>query len=111
MRYFEIKKSQYATTVWPKEQGIQGLDYIEFNIAGITHGEHIADHLGEFVARLEADPSAIKVLTREGHRVGYVPRDQTQQVRDFASLHCKCYCYIGENNGTYYSCCYISNPS
>lgn len=117
LRYFSIKDKGYHVTVWPNVQGFHGIDYLDFIIAGITHGEHIADHLGEFVAHLEADPlnpydpSAIKILTREGHRVGYVPRDQTQQVRDFTSLPCKCYCYIGENNGTYYSCCYISNPS
>lgn len=117
MRYFEIKKSNYSTTVWPKDQGFQGVDYIEFNIAGITHGEHIDDHLGEFVATLEPDPAnpydlnAIRIVTREGHRIGFVPKDQTKLVRDFTLLPCKCYCYIGVNDSSYFSCCYITNQN
>ena len=113
LRYFCIKDKGYHVSVWPKEQGIQGLDYIEFNIAGITHGEHIDIHLGEFVATLKPDPAnpydaqAIKILARNGDRVGYVPKDMTEELRKFSQLPCKCYCYIGINNGTYYSCCYI----
>lgn len=114
LRYFCIKDKGYHVSVWPKEQGIQGLDYIEFNVAGVTHGEHVDSHLGEFVATLEPDPAnpydalAIKILARNGDRVGYVPKDMTEEVRKFSQLPCKCYCYIGINNGTYYSCCYIS---
>lgn len=114
LRYFCIKDKSYHVSVWPKDQGMQGLDYIEFNIAGITHGEHIDDHLGEFVAAVEPDPDnpydaqAIKILASNGDRVGYVPKDITSNVRAFTQLPCKCYCYIGENNEMYYSCCYIS---
>lgn len=117
MRYFEIKKSQYATTVWPKDQGFQGVDYIEFNIAGITHGENVNKHLGEFVSTLEPDPAnpydanAIKILTSNGDRIGYVPKDMTDEVRTFTQMPCKCYCFIGENNGTYYSDCYVIRKS
>ena len=115
MRYFEIKKSQYATTVWPKDQGFQGIDYIEFNIAGITYGEHVDRHLGEFVATLEPDPlnpydpQAIKILASNGDRLGYIPKDMTSEVRTFTQLPCKCYCYIGENNRVFYSCCYVND--
>jgi hypothetical protein len=117
MRYFEIKKSQYATTVWPKDQGFPGIDYIEFNVAGVTHGEHIDDHIGEFVATLEPDPAnpydaqAIKILARNGDCVGYVPKDITSNVRAFAQLPCKCYCYIGKNNDVYFTDCYIEKES
>lgn len=117
LRYFCIKDKGYHVSVWPKVQGIQGVDYIEFNIAGITHGEHIDDHLGEFVATLEPDQAnpydanAIKILTSNGDRVGYVPKDMTDEVRAFTQLQCKCYCFIGENNGIYYTCCYISRQS
>lgn len=117
LRYFCIKDKGYHVSAWPKEQGIQGLDYIEFNIAGITHGEHIDNHIGEFVATLEPDPTnpydanAIKIVTRNGHRVGYVPKDMTEEVRKFTQLPCKCYCFIGENNGTYYSDCYVIRKS
>lgn len=114
LQYFCIKDKGYHVSVWPKDQGFQGIDYIEFNIAGITHGESIDDHLGEFVATLTPDPTnpydanAIKIMTDNGHRVGYVPRDTTATVRNFATLPCTCYCYIGTNDGIYFSDCYIS---
>lgn len=115
LRYFCIKDKGYHVSVWPKDQYIP--DYVEFNIAGITHGEHIDDHLGEFVATLEPDPAnpydanAIKILTSNGDRVGYVPKDMTAEVRAFTQLPCKCFCYIGSNNGIYYSDCYVIRKS
>lgn len=116
LRYFCIKDKGYHVSVWPKDQGYQGLDYIRFDIAGITHGEHVDDHLGEFIANLIPEPTnlydanAIKIVTSNGHRVGYVPKDMTQSVREFvAKLPCQCYCYIGINNGTYFTDCYIKN--
>lgn len=114
LKYFCIKDKGYHVSVWPKDQGFEGIDYIEFHIAGITHGEHIDDHLGEFIATLEPDPTnpydtnAIKIVTREGHRIGYVPKDQTVYVRDFTSIPCRCYCYIGTNDGMYFTDCYIT---
>lgn len=114
LQYFCIKDKGYNVSVWPKEQGFQGIDYIDFNIAGITHGEHVDEHLGEFVATLEPDPTnpydanAIKIITDNGHRVGFVPRDTTSIIRDFTPLPCKCYCFIGNNNGIYFSDCYIT---
>ena len=114
LRYFCIKDKGYHVSVWPKNDGIQGVDYLEFPIAGITHGEHIDEHLGEFAATLEPDPTnpydqnAIKIITSEGHRIGYVPKDQTAYVRDFTTLPCRCYCYIGTNDGMYYTDCYIT---
>ena len=113
LKYFCIKDKGYNVTVWPKDQGYQGLDYIEFNIAGITHGEHVDDHLGEFIANLipdttnPYDANAIKIVTVNGNRIGYVPKSMTQDVRDFAKLPCQCYCYIGTNDGMYFSDCYI----
>lgn len=113
LRYFCIKDKGYHTSVWPKNQGVG--DCLEFPIAGIKYGEHIADHLGEFAATLEPDPAnpydpkAIKILTNEGHRVGYVPKDMTTEVRRFTALPCTCYCYIGISGSTYFSDCYITN--
>ena len=113
LHYFCIKDKGYHVSIWPKDQGYQGLDYIEFNIAGITHGEHVDDHLGEFIANLIPDPTnpydsnAIKIVTVNGNRIGYVPKSMTQDVRDFAKLPCQCYCYIGTNDGMYFSDCYI----
>jgi hypothetical protein len=114
-QYFCVKDKGYHVSVWPKNQGYQGLDYIEFDIADLTHGEHVDDHLGEFIANLIPEPinpydaNAIKIVTSNGHRIGYVPKSMTQDVRDFAKLPCKCYCYIGTNDGMYFSDCYIKN--
>jgi hypothetical protein len=114
LQHFCIKDKGYHVSVWPKDQGFQGVDYIEFNIAGITYGEHVDRHLGEFVATLEPDslnpydPQAIKILASNGDRLGYVPKDITNEVLTFTQLPCKCYCFIGENNGVFYSCCYIN---
>lgn len=114
LQYFCIKDKGYHVSVWPKDQGFQGIDYIEFDIAGITHGEHVDDHLGEFIANMVPEPTnpydsnAIKIVTGNGHRVGYVPKDMTQSVREFVEkLPCQCYCYIGTNDGMYFSDCYI----
>ena len=116
-QYFCIKDKGYHVSVWPKNQGYQGLDYIEFNIAGIIYGEHVSEHLGEFIADLVPehnnpyDPDAIKIVTDNGHRIGYVPRDITSKIRDFTSLPCTCYCYIGQYEGTYFSDCYITHEN
>ena len=117
LRYFCIKDKGYHVSVWPKNQGYQGLDYIGFNIAGITYGEHVNEHIGEFIANLVPeptnpyDPDAIKIVTDNGHRIGYVPRDTTSRIRAFTSLPCTCYCYIGQHDGKYFSDCYISNEN
>ena len=113
LEYFCIKDKGYHVSVWPKDAGMQHLDYIDFPIAGITHRERICDYLGERAGTLEEEPdnphdaNAIKVLATDGHHLGYVPRDYIFDVRKFTSLPCKCYVYIGENDGIYFSDCYI----
>ena len=114
LQYFCIKDKGYHVSVWPKDAGMQNLDYIEFDIAGMSYRENIDDYLGEHAGTLEAEPdneydhNAIKVLTEDGHHVGYVPKDMTSEVRKSASLPCTCYFYIGENDSTYFSDCYIT---
>ena len=113
LEYFCIKDKGYHVSVWPKDAGMQHLDYIDFPIAGITHRERIGDYLGEHVGTLEEEPdnpydaNAIKVLAADGHHLGYVPRDYIFDVRKFTTLPCKCYVYIGENDGIFFSDCYI----
>lgn len=113
LQYFSVKDKGYHVSVWPRDQRIG--EHLEFPIAGMTYVEDIDSYLGEFVGTLVADPqnqydsNAIKVVAGDGHRVGYVPKNQTGHVRDFTSLPCKCYCYIGTNNGTYFSSCYITD--
>ena len=115
LRYFCIKDKGYHVSVWPKDQKLGG--YLEFNIAGITFQPDIEDYIGEHVGMLEAepdneyDPNAIKILAEDGHQVGYVPKDQTQFVREFGSLPRICYFYIGEYQdlGGYFTDCYITS--
>ena len=113
LQYFCIKDKGYHVTVWPKDQGMQNLDYIEFDIAGMSYRENIDEYIGEHSGTLEAEPTnpydanAIKILAEDGHHVGYVPKDMTAEVRKHSKLPCRCYLYIGENDGSYYSDCYI----
>ena len=111
LQYFCIKDKGYHVSVWPKNQGFG--DCIEFNIAGITHRDNIDHYIGEFVGTLEPEPTneydhnAIKILAPDGNHVGYVPKDITSQICEKATLPCPCFCYIGNNDGTYFSDCYI----
>ena len=113
LQYFCLKDKGYHVSVWPKDQGMQNLDYIEFDIAGMSFRENIDDYLCEHVGTLEAEPTnpydanAIKILAEDGHHVGYVPKDMTAEVRKHSKLPCRCYFYIGENDGFYFSDCYI----
>ena len=115
LQYFCIKDKGYHVTVWPKDY--DQFDIVEFNIAGMSHRDNIDDYLGEFKGTLEAeptnayDPNAIKVLSPDGHHVGYVPADMTSEIRNEATLPCPCFCYIGENDGVYFSDCYILRPN
>lgn len=113
LKYFCIKDKGYHVSVWPKDQLVG--DYLEFSIAGLSYRKNINNYLGECTGTLEAeptneyDPNAIMVLAADGHHVGYVPVDQTQHVRNFTTLPCPCYIYIGKNDGIYFSDCYINN--
>ena len=111
LEHFCIIDHGYHVTVWPKDYN--QFEVVQFNIAGISHRENIGDYLGEFKGTLKAeptnpyDPNAIKVLAADGHHVGYVPKDMTKEIRDNAQLPCPCFCYIGKNDGIYFSECYI----
>lgn len=84
LKYFCIKDKGYYVTVWPKDYN--HFDMIRFCIAGIEYRDNIDEYLGESVGVLEAeptnpyDPNAIKILAHDGHHVGYVPKDMTDEV-------------------------------
>ena len=113
LQYFCVKDKGYHVSVWPKDQGMQNLDYIEFDIAGMSYRENIEEYIGEHSGTLEAEPTnpydanAIKILAEDGHHVGYVPKYITDKIRRHAQLPCTCYIYIGNKNETYFSNCYI----
>ena len=112
LKYFCTKDSGYYVSVWPKNQKTG--DYLEFEIAGMSYRGNLDEYIGEHIGTLEAEPTnpydfnAIKILEEDGHHVGYVPKDMTARVREFSTLPCRCYFYIGENDGTYYSDAYIN---
>ena len=115
LHYFCIKDKGYHTTVWPKDQGIQNLDYLEFPIAGMTYRGDLSNYYGEHRGTLESEPTnpydanAIKILAEDGHHVGYVPKNVTRQILRSHQLPCPCYFYIGSNSNTLFSSCYIPN--
>lgn len=102
LKFFCVKDKGYHVSVWPNVQGYQNLDYIEFQIAGISHYKATAmKHLGESLAILAAEPdhpydtNAIRILTSDWQLLGYVPRDMTEEIRRNTSLSCPCFIYIG----------------
>lgn len=102
LKFFCVKDKGYHVSVWPNAQGCQNLDYIEFEIAGITHYADTAmKHLGESLAILAAepdnpyDPNAIRIMTSDWQLLGYVPRDITAEVRRYATIPGPCFIYIG----------------
>ena len=115
LQYFCIKDKGYYVTVCPK--GYNHFDMVRFNIAGIEYRDNINSYLGESQGTLEAEPTnpydknAIKVLAPDGHHVGYVPKDITDEVRKAANLPCPCFFYIGKRNGIYFSDCYITRKN
>lgn len=118
LTYFCTKDAGYYFSVWPKIKGIERLDYLSFEIAGMTYRDRILLYSGEHVGTLKAEPinkydsNAIKVLAEDGYHVGYVPRDMTGDVRQFTPLPCRCYFFIGNyydaEGAHYYSSCYIT---
>ena len=70
LKFFCVKDKGYHVSVWPNVDGYIDLDYVEFNIAGITHHREAAmNHLGETMGILVAehdnpyDANAIRIMT------------------------------------------------
>lgn len=75
----------------------EGYDYLSFNITGTSFRRGLSKYVGEFDGSLVAessnpyDSNAIKVLAADGHHIGYIPKDETEDVRKFLSLPCDCH--------------------
>ena len=60
----------------------------DFNLAGVNYRENIRDYVGVFDGYLqpepenEYDPDAIAIYHSDGHHLGYIPTDFTQDIRD-----------------------------
>lgn len=116
LKFFCIKDKGYHVSVWPKD--VYQPDFIEFDIAGITHHADVAmKHLGESLAILSEepdnpyDPNAIRVMTSDWQLLGYVPRDMTDIIHEHTSgSTCPCFIYIGyrEDDDVFYTDAYIN---
>jgi Na+-transporting methylmalonyl-CoA/oxaloacetate decarboxylase gamma subunit len=68
------------------------------SIAGINHRQKIVRYKGRNTVALvpepsnEFDPDAIKVVSEDGHHLGYIHRDQTDMVRSWARDKFPFYC-------------------
>lgn len=116
LKFFCIKDKGYHVSVWPKD--VYQPDFIEFEIAGITHHADVAmKHLGESLAILAEqpdnpyDPNAIRVMTTDWQLLGYVPRDMTAIIHEHTSgSTCPCFIYIGyrEDDDIFFTDAYIN---
>ena len=116
LKFFCIKDKGYHVSVWPKD--VYQPDFIEFEIAGITHhADVVMKHLGESLAILAEepdnpyDPNAIRVMTSDWQLLGYVPRDMTDIIHEHTSgSTCPCFIYIGyrEDDDIFYTDAYIN---
>lgn len=118
LKFFCVKDKGYHVSVWPNVEGYRNVDYIEFDIAGVSHYADTAkNHLGESTALLVAepdnpyDPNAIRVMTSSWQLLGYVPRDMTDIIHEHTSgSTCPCFIYIGyrEDDDVFYTDAYIN---
>lgn len=60
----------------------------DFNLAGVNYRKNIRNYLGVFEGYIqpeldnEYDPYAIAVYHADGHHIGYIPQDYTDDIRD-----------------------------
>ena len=60
----------------------------DFNLAGVNYRENIRDYVGAFEGYIEPeptneyDPDAIAVYHADGHHIGYIPQNCTDDIRD-----------------------------
>lgn len=83
-----------------------GYDYLSFSIAGTSFRRGLSKYVGEFDGQLVAepdnvyDPNAIKVVHEDGHHLGYIPQDDTLDVRNFLPLPCDCHGILQKERDT-----------
>lgn len=90
-RYDELvqqrARKKQATTMPTKQECAVVAAAHGFNIAGINYRKNIARYLGDFEGYLVPEPSnqfdknAIAIFHNDGHHLGYIPADSTDNVR------------------------------
>lgn len=74
-------------------------NYLRFKIAGINHRESIGDYEGKFIGEVvpeptnQYDPNAIKIVHQDGKHLGYVPAEDTEQLREWVKNQFPYKCY------------------
>lgn len=74
-------------------------NYLRFKIAGINHREGIGDYEGKFIGEVipeptnQFDPNAIKIVHQDGKHLGYVPAEDTVQLREWVKNKFPYKCY------------------
>ena len=75
-----------------KRQAASGIEYQNYDIAGINYRRGIVDYVGDSIGYLKPqptnrhDPNAIAIYASDGHHLGYIREYETDDVRD---LHLK----------------------
>lgn len=60
----------------------------DFNLAGVNYRKNIRDYVGAFEGYVkpeptnEYDPDAIAIYHSDGHHLGYIPQNMTDDIRD-----------------------------
>ena len=74
-------------------------NYLRFKIAGINHIEGISEYEGKFIGEVvpeptnQYDPNAIKIVHQDGKFLGYVPAEDTAQLREWVNNKFPYKCY------------------
>ena len=74
-------------------------NYLQFKIAGINHKEGIGEYEGKFIGEVvpeptnQYDPNAIKIVHQDGKHLGYVPAEDTAQLREWVKNKFPYKCY------------------
>jgi hypothetical protein len=74
-------------------------NYLRFKIAGINHRESIEEYEGKFIGEVvpeptnQYDPNAIKIVHQDGKHLGYVPAEDTAQLREWVNNKFPYKCY------------------
>ena len=75
--------------------------YLRYKIAGINHRKRIRDYVGKSMGYIQPEPTnkfdtnAIAIYAEDGHHLGYIPKAETQEVRDLGMpFPIKVYCEI-----------------
>ena len=111
-KYFYVSRNKGGINIYPLNKHFG--EYLDFYIAGINYSEYAESHIGEFVGELKAEPknkfdqNAIKIVDLSGHKIGYVPKELTNDVRRHRKLPCTCFCYVARYKGKYYTRCFIN---